>query len=78
MEHILYTPVSFYVHVGVHVVISWSTIVRMAQKKMAVTLNVYKMICSNSALCVGISLYEPYLSFSSVFISNKTVAREHS
>ena len=43
--------------------------------------NVYKIICSE--LCSGcspvISLYEPYQSFSSAFITNKTVsiARDH-
>ena len=38
-----------------------------------------KHYIQNSALDVVISLYEPYQSFSSVFISNKTIsiARDH-
>ena len=46
---------------------------------MAAALNVYKWYVQNSPLNVVISFYEPYLSFSSVFISKKTVnaAGEH-
>ena len=42
---------------------------------MAATLHVYNILLyvQNFALDVVISLYEPYLSFSSVFISNKTI-----
>ena len=50
------------------------------EKKKAAALNLYKMVCPE--LCftyIVISLYEPYLSFSSVFVSNKTLsaAGEH-
>ena len=61
--------------------VSWSITCRDGTEMMAATLNVYKLVYSfqKSALHVVISLYEPYLSFSSVFISNKTLsaAREY-
>ena len=41
---------------------------------MAAPLNVYKSDVQNSALDVVRSFYEPYQSFSSVFINNKTVS----
>ena len=40
---------------------------------MAATFNVYNDVFKNSALDVVIGFDHPYLSFSSVFISNKTV-----
>ena len=53
--------------------------VGMAQKKMAAPLNMYKSDVQNSALDVVRSFYEPYQSFSNVFINNKTAsaARDH-
>ena len=49
----------------------------MAPKQMATPLHVYSV--QNSALDLVISFCGPYLSFSSVFISNKTlsVAGQH-
>ena len=51
----------------------------MAPKKMAAHCMCTKWYVQNSALDIVISFYGPYLSFSSVFISNKTlsVAGEH-
>ena len=46
-----------------HVGIAW---------KMGAALNVYKIICLKSTIHVVINVYELYLSFSCVFISNQT------
>ena len=72
------------VFVHAKAIILWSRIastpsVGMARGKMVVACKVYKSYVQNSALDVVISLYEPYQSFPSVFISIRTVsvARDH-